>query len=374
MKKNQGKSLISIILMLLILILAGFLLYEIFYVDIFHIMNQEASALNRKQVENRVETVHEEKLNTASENIEIVEPIINNNYGSNENLVSNKYYYRQLDKYAKIIYDGFEENKENMKSGTYKIEFGTEFNDLLNSPGGEEDINIAFQSAWNAYTYDNMDVFYIDVGKLTLTTRTTTIGSVSTHRVELSNGDNSSYLKDNFNSQTKIDGKLNLLEAMQEEVARQLEGYSDYEKIREVHNWMVDNIEYDVDLEADEPYSISGALTEGKAVCEGYARGFKYIMDELNIPCILVSGTGTNSAGETESHAWNYVQLDGNWYAVDVTWDDPIVIGNGYLSEEAKYTHFLKGSNTFFDSHTADGYLSPNSMKFTFPELSAVDY
>lgn len=374
MKKNQGKSLISIILMLLILILAGFLLYEIFYVDIFHIMNQEASALNRNQVENRVETVHEEKLNTASENIEIVEPIINNNYGSNENLVSNKYYYRQLDKYAKIIYDGFEENKENMKSGTYKIEFGTEFNDLLNSPGGEEDINIAFQSAWNAYTYDNMDVFYIDVGKLTLTTRTTTIGSISTHRVELSNGDNSSYLKDNFNSQTKIDGKLNLLEAMQEEVARQLEGYSDYEKIREVHNWMVDNIEYDVDLEADEPYSISGALTEGKAVCEGYARGFKYIMDELNIPCVLVSGTGTNSAGETESHAWNYVQLNGNWYAVDVTWDDPIVIGNGYLSEEAKYTHFLKGSNTFFDSHTADGYLSPNSMKFTFPDLSAVDY
>ncbi len=374
MKKNQGKSLISIILMLLILILAGFLLYEIFYVDIFHIMNQEASALNRNQVENRVETVHEEKLNTASENIEIVEPIINNNYGSNENLVSNKYYYRQLDKYAKIIYDGFEENKENMKSGTYKIEFGTEFNDLLNSPGGEEDINIAFQSAWNAYTYDNMDVFYIDVGKLTLTTRTTTIGSISTHRVELSNGDNSSYLKDNFNSQTKIDGKLNLLEAMQEEVARQLEGYSDYEKIREVHNWMVDNIEYDVDLEADEPYSISGALTEGKAVCEGYARGFKYIMDKLNIPCVLVSGTGTNSAGETESHAWNYVQLDGNWYAVDVTWDDPIVIGNGYLSDETKYTHFLKGSNTFFDSHTADGYLSPNSMKFTFPDLSAVDY
>lgn len=374
MKKNQGKSLISIILMLLILILAGFLLYEIFYVDIFHIMNQEASTLNRNEVENRVETTVQEDFNTASGNIEIVEPIINNNYGSNENLVSDKYYYHQLDKYAKIIYDGFEENKENMKSGTYKIEFGTEFNDLLNSPGGEEDINIAFQSAWNAYTYDNMDVFYIDVGKLTLTTRTTTIGSISTHRVELSNGDNASYLKDNFNSQTKIDGKLNLLEAIQEEIARQLEGSSDYTKIREVHNWMVDNIEYDVDLEADEPYSISGALTEGKAVCEGYARGFKYIMDELNIPCVLVSGTGTNSAGETESHAWNYVQLDGNWYAVDVTWDDPIVIGNGYLSDETKYTHFLKGSNTFFSSHKEDGYLSPNSMKFTFPELSLVDY
>ena len=374
MRKNKGKSVISIILMLFILLLVGFLLYEVFYADIFHIVNKEAATLNKNHQENRVETVQGESLNTVSENVETVEPILNNNYGSNENLISDKYYYHQLDKYAKIIYDGFEENKENMKSGTYEIDFGTAFNDLLNSSGGEEKINIAFQSAWNAYTYDNMDVFYIDVEKLTLTTRTTTIGSISTHRVELSNGDNASYLKDNFNSQMKIDGKLNLLEAMQEEIARQLDGYSDYEKIKEVHNWMIENIEYDVDLEADEPYSISGALTEGKAVCEGYARGFKYIMDELNIPCILVSGTGTNSAGETESHAWNYVQLDGNWYAVDVTWDDPIVIGNGYLSEETKYTHFLKGSNTFFSSHEEDGYLSPNSMKFTFPELSVVDY
>lgn len=262
-----------------------------------------------------------------------------------------------------------------MKSGTYTIDFGTEFNDLLNSEGGEEALNIAFQSAWNAYTYDNMDIFYIDVEKLTLTTKTTTLGSISTHRVELSNGDNSTYLKDNFSSRAKIDGKLNLLEAMRDEIARQLEGYSDYEKLKEVHDWMIENIEYDVDLEADEPYSISGALTEGKAVCEGYARSFKYIMDVLNIPCVLVSGTGTNSNGITESHAWNYVELDdGKWYAIDVTWDDPVVIGNGYVSKETRYKHFLKGANTFFKTHQEDGYLSPNSIEFEFPELSVSDY
>ncbi len=261
-----------------------------------------------------------------------------------------------------------------MKSGIYEIDFGTEFSDLLNLPGGDEDLNIAFQSAWNAYTYDNMDIFYIDVEKLTLTTRTTTIGSISTHRVELSNGNNSTYLKDHFSNQTKISGKLNLLEAMRKEIGKQLEGYSDYEKIREVHNWMIENIEYDVDLVSEEPYSISGALTEGKAVCEGYARGFKYIMDELNIPCVLVSGIGTNSNGETESHAWNYVQLEGKWYAIDVTWDDPVVIGNGYVSSENRYKNFLKGSNTFFSSHLEDGYLSPNSIEFDFPELNAEDY
>lgn len=294
--------------------------------------------------------------------------------GINENLSSKKYYYNQLDEYGKNIYDGFERNKENMKSGTYKIEFGTYFNDLLNSNGGEEKLNIAFQSAWNAFTYDNMDVFYIDVEKLILTTKTTSIANISTHRVELSNGENSTYLKENFESKTKIDGKLNLLEAMRKEIKKQLEGLSDYEKIKEVHNWLINNIEYDVDIEAEEPYSISGALTEGKAVCEGYARSFKYIMDELDIPCVLVSGTATNSNNATESHAWNYVELYGKWYAIDVTWDDPIVVGNGYISDETRYRYFLKGKNNFLQSHKEDGYISENSIKFIFPELCDEDY
>ena len=78
--------------------------------------------------------------------------------------------------------------------------------------------------------------------------------------------------------------------------------------------------------------------------------------------------------GETESHAWNYVQLDGKWYAIDVTWDDPIIIGNGYVSESTKYKHFLKGSNTFFASHKEEGNITDNSIEFNFPELSREDY
>ena len=279
-----------------------------------------------------------------------------------------------MDEYGKTIYKGLEDNKENMKSGTYEIDFGTEFNDLLNSEGGTETLNMAFQSAWNAYTYDNMDVFYIDVENLTLLTQTTTIAGISTHRVRLSNGDNATYLKSNFTAQGKIDGKLNLLSAMREEMKKQLQNLSDYDKIKEVHYWLVNNIEYDSNLEAEEPYSISGALTEGKAVCEGYARAFKYIMDGLGIPCVLVSGTATNSSGLTESHAWNYVYLNDQWYAIDVTWDDPIIIGDGYIPDDTMYQYFLKGRNTFLTTHVEDGFLTDNSLEFDFPELSASDY
>ena len=383
MKNNKGRSVASVILTILILILIAFLAYEIIYVDIFDIMDpddSEVGSLNRPNNPNGSTNILENNYSGT----EVIESNIMQNFEytdlnslyNNEVYVQNnsetKYYYNQLDQYGRKIYESFFNNKENMKTGTYTIDFGTEFSDLLNTENGEEVLNKAFQSAWNAYTYDNMDIFYIDVEKLTLTTKSLT--ALSVHNVEISNGNNNSYLKEVFQNQNVLEGKLNLLEAMKQEIARQLEGKTDYEKIREVHNWLIENIEYDVALEADEPYSISGALTEGKAVCEGYARSFKYIMDELRIPCVLVSGTGTNSNGETESHAWNYVQLDGKWYAIDVTWDDPIILGNGYVTDDTYYKHFLKGENTFMKTHKPDGYLSQNSMEFTFPELSKEDY
>ena len=382
MRNNKGRSIASVILTILIIILIVFLVYEIVYVDIFDIMKKDNTKVANQNVTGTSSTpanslennynsseVVEENVFLNIEYTDISELYQDNNIQNNN---SSRYYYDQLDDYGKIIYDGFANNKENMKSGTYTIDFGTEFSDLLNTENGERILNEAFQSAWNAYTYDNMDVFYIDVEKLTLTTRSLT--ALSIHNVEISNGSNSSYLKENFQNQSVLIEKLDLLETIKKEIDRQLEGFSDYDKIREVHNWLIDNIEYDVNLNADEPYSISGALTEGKAVCEGYARSFKYIMDELEIPCVLISGTGTNSNGETESHAWNYVQLDGNWYAVDVTWDDPIIVGNGYVAEDTHYRHFLRGQNTFGETHQPDGFLSQNSMEFTFPTLSEEDY
>lgn len=376
MKKEKKISFLSIIIIILILGIVGLLAYEIVVTDFFGVMGED-KPISIGGIVNNLLPVSSEP-DTTIENVS-TEPIViaDNNKESNSTVsksTGTKYYYNQLDTYGKLIYKGFEDNKENMKSGTYKIDFGNKFNDLLNSEGGEEALNIAFQSAWNAYTYDNMDVFYIDVEKLTLTTTTTSIGSFSTYTVELSNGENASYLDDNFNSQSIINNQLLSLEAMRSEICRQLQNYSTIDKVRQVHNWLIENVEYDVDLSTDEPYSIIGALTEGEAVCEGYARSFKYIMDGLGVPCVLISGIGTNSDGETESHAWNYVQIEGKWYAIDVTWDDPIIIGNGYLTEELQYRHFLKGSRTFFETHTEDGYITSNGMEFDFPELSEVDY
>ena len=97
-----------------------------------------------------------------------------------------------------------------------------------------------------------------------------------------------------------------------------------------IHDWMVDHMEYDTatldnyggipDPDNDNPY---GALVNGKGICEGYTRSFQLLMDLAGIECISVFGNSNNGI-EYGEHAWNQVRLDGEWYVVDVTWDDPL--------------------------------------------------
>ena len=77
---------------------------------------------------------------------------------------------------------------------------------------------------------------------------------------------------------------------------------------------------------------------------------------------------------QLESHAWNYVQMDdGKWYAVDTTWDDPVIAGSN-LTDRLRYKYFLVGSTRFVSNHEEDGDVSHTGQKFTYPVLSTNDY
>ena len=65
---------------------------------------------------------------------------------------------------------------------------------------------------------------------------------------------------------------------------------------------------------------------------------------------------------------------DGKWYALDATWDDPIIIGNGRIGNDVKYKYFLKGSDTFFKNHTENGDVSRTGQTFVYKEISKTDY
>ncbi len=281
-------------------------------------------------------------------------------------------YYDQLDDYAKIIYTELEKNLENMKSGTYNVQFGTTFDDLLHKDDGETILNNSFQLAINALNFDNPELFYIDISKVYLLTKISTKLWGTTYEVEIGASQGQSYLNRSFRTLDEINRAIANVEREKEMIKARLNG-SIENQIRMVHDYLVENLEYDDTISKDNIYNIYGALINRITVCEGYARAFKGIMDDLNIPCLIACGTGINSGGDTESHAWNYVMLDGKWYAIDVTWDDPIIIGNGRVGNDIKYRYYLKGSNDFFVNHKEDGAIVGDA-NFRYPTLSAENY
>lgn len=281
-------------------------------------------------------------------------------------------YYHQLDDYAKIIYKELEKNLENMKSGNYNVQFGKTFDDLLHQENGEAVLNDSFQLAINALNFDHPDLFYLDVSKIYLLTKITTKLWVTTYEVEIGSSQGQNYLNETFASKEEVNHAINRLEQEKQKIKGNLKGSME-NQIKIVHDYLVDNLDYDSTLSKENIYNLYGALINRSTVCEGYARSFKYLMDDLGIPCLIACGTAVNSTGDIENHAWNYIRLKGEWYAIDVTWDDPIIVGNGVVGKHVKYKYYLKGADEFFSNHTEDGNIVGNSS-FKYPTLSRTNY
>ncbi len=312
----------------------------------------------------------EEDVEQDTQESEILEIESNINY---KNIKIDKYFYSQLDKYSKTIYDALEANKENMKTGTYKINLGTEFSSLLSQDNGEELLGNYYQSAIESYTYDNPEIFYIEFSKLYLNIETTTIGSKKTYKVFIDSGNETDYLAEGFSSKEKIDTAIQEIEKIKSYFV-QNKKENTYENIKIVHDYLVESIEYDQTISKPNIYNLYGAIVNKECVCEGYAKSFKYLMDNLGINCVLIAGEADNSEGNLESHAWNYVQLEGKWYAIDCTWDDPILEGIDFLNNSFKYRYFLKGENEFNKSHIPNGQFTEGGKIFTYPQLSNQNY
>ncbi len=100
---------------------------------------------------------------------------------------------------------------------------------------------------------------------------------------------------------------------------------SDMEKAIVLHDYLVLNCKYDTSSSLPrKTFTAYGALVDGKSVCQGYALAYKYLLSKVQIPCYMVTS-------ESMNHAWNMVKLDGKYYHVDVTYDDPLADRVGYV-------------------------------------------
>lgn len=287
---------------------------------------------------------------------------------SNSNGRMDKFYYNQLSGTAKILYDAIIENKEEIKTGTKEISFlNHEFDKILEQENGLKILSDEYQNAVDAIRYDHVDMFYIDCTKMAMRTITRTMGKRKSYEVYLSPAEGvENYLEDHILS-SEITTILEQIEVKKKEILEKATG-SNYQKIQYVHNWLIDNIKYESTQSKYNIRNIYGAIIENEVVCEGYAKAFKYLLDELEIPCILVSGDAINSEGVRESHMWNYVQINDIWYSVDVTWDDPKVIDGGPLPESARYKYFCQGDN-INENHFLSKTITDGSQAFEHPKL-----
>lgn len=122
---------------------------------------------------------------------------------------------------------------------------------------------------------------------------------------------------------------------------------SDLEKVITLHDYLAVNCAYDkenldlgVDKVPDKSHSTYGVFADGTAVCDGYALAYKYLLNKQGIECHMVTSTAM-------AHAWNMVVLDGEYYQVDVTWDDPVWDRVGNVC----HTYMLRSDAAFAGHH-----------------------
>ena len=129
---------------------------------------------------------------------------------------------------------------------------------------------------------------------------------------------------------------------------------SDYLKALLLHDEIVLDMRYDYSNHNDYTFMI-----DKYGVCESYSHIYAYLLGQLGIKSeLVVSPMDGNNAG----HEWIKLCLDGKWYNIDPTWDDPVLSGNKDNPGRVGHTYFLLSDDlisTMDDSHK--NYLSINA-------------
>ena len=134
----------------------------------------------------------------------------------------------------------------------------------------------------------------------------------------------------------------------------------DYQKEKALHDYIVrhasfDYANYQNNSIPEESYTPYGVLIKGAGVCEGFAQAMELLSNKVGLECIVVVGEG-----DGQPHTWNIIKVGGNYYHLDVTWDDPVNAG------KLSYHYF----NLSDDMISVDHYWD----KSIYPSCESIEY
>lgn len=141
-------------------------------------------------------------------------------------------------------------------------------------------------------------------------------------------------MKYNCTAEERIAMQNEIDQAVAEYVSATESAHDNWEKELIIHDKLVTDITYDQSKERTHRGTIYGALVEGEAVCEGYARAYTYLLDRAGVQGSYIATTWKSEDDNDPGHAWNSVPSTSNSCLVDVTWDDPDkfdAYGNPYI-------------------------------------------
>lgn len=136
----------------------------------------------------------------------------------------------------------------------------------------------------------------------------------------------------------------------------------------ELHDRILELVRYDYETyenhsDAEQysvlPYSAYGALVKNNrgeantAVCSGYAGAYEYLLQKAGIRAVVVNGTAWSEGEDADSHTWNLVELDDEWYETDCTWDDNVYDSLGDVTGDI----LAEAAGDAYYTNTIDHYL-----------------
>lgn len=249
-------------------------------------------------------------------------------------MIVDRYYYHQLNKQEQEVYKAFYD-------GVMAHE------EIIPIPVRGKFSQESFERIFMAMTRDNPLIYFLN--QSACSTASDMFGHLA-------------FCPQYFFSKEKVKEYNRKIEKVVNELAGQLRllECSDYEKEIRIHDWICQNIEYDYEgtdksklSRVIASHNILGVFAHHKAQCEGIAKAVKVLLNAVDVKCIVVTGDAVKN-GESVPHAWNIVNIDGEPYQLDVTWD---IGALGKEKQRIAYDYFNLTDELMGQNHKADSEL-----------------